>query len=77
VRLVPRGDPFAFSRAARNGVIVKGAGAIETLGEARTVLFDKTGTLTSALPTCRIAGALFQEVIDLAVILNALRALRG
>ena len=35
-----------MSRAARSGVIVKGAGAIETLGEARTVLFDKTGTLT-------------------------------
>jgi heavy metal translocating P-type ATPase len=35
-----------LSRAARSGIIVKGAGAIETLGEARTVLFDKTGTLT-------------------------------
>jgi heavy metal translocating P-type ATPase len=35
-----------LSRAARSGVIVKGARAIETLGEARTVLFDKTGTLT-------------------------------
>jgi heavy metal translocating P-type ATPase len=35
-----------LSRAARAGVIVKGAGAIETLGHARTVLFDKTGTLT-------------------------------
>jgi heavy metal translocating P-type ATPase len=35
-----------LSRAARAGVIVKGAGAIETLGEARTVLFDKTGTVT-------------------------------
>jgi P-type E1-E2 ATPase len=39
-----------LSRAARAGVIVKGAGAIETLGEAKTVLFDKTGTLTSAPP---------------------------
>jgi hypothetical protein len=27
--------------------------------------------------TAAVAGALFQEVIDLAVILNALRALRG
>ena len=33
-----------LSRAARAGIIVKGAGAIETLGQARTVLFDKTGT---------------------------------
>jgi heavy metal translocating P-type ATPase len=39
-----------LSRAARNGVIVKGASAIETLGEARTVLFDKTGTLTVGTP---------------------------
>ena len=49
--------PIAFvsglSRAARAGVIVKGAGGIETLGHARTVLFDKTGTLTVGSPTVR------------------------
>ncbi len=38
------------SRAAHRGVIVKGGGVIERLGEARTVLFDKTGTLTLGLP---------------------------
>jgi len=42
-----------LSRAARSGVIVKGAGAIETLGEARTVMFDKTGTLTVGTPELR------------------------
>jgi heavy metal translocating P-type ATPase len=42
-----------LSRAARAGVIVKGAGAIETLGQARTVLFDKTGTLTVGSPDVR------------------------
>ena len=42
-----------LSRAARRGVIVKGAGAIEMLGEARTVLFDKTGTLTVGTPDVR------------------------
>jgi heavy metal translocating P-type ATPase len=42
-----------LSRAARCGVIVKGAGAIETLGEAKTVLFDKTGTLTAGTPDVR------------------------
>jgi heavy metal translocating P-type ATPase len=41
------------SRAARAGVIVKGAGVIETLGQARTVLFDKTGTLTVGTPKVR------------------------
>ncbi len=46
--------PIAFvagiSRAARAGVIVKGGGVIEQLGEARTVLLDKTGTLTLGAP---------------------------
>ncbi len=46
--------PIAFvsgiSRAARAGVIVKGGGVIEGLGEARTVLLDKTGTLTLGSP---------------------------
>jgi heavy metal translocating P-type ATPase len=38
------------SRAARAGVVVKGAAIIERLGEARTVLLDKTGTLTLGSP---------------------------
>jgi heavy metal translocating P-type ATPase len=42
-----------LSRAARSGVIVKGAAAIEGLGQARTVLFDKTGTLTVGTPEVR------------------------
>ena len=42
-----------LSRAAHSGMIVKGAGAIETLGQARTVLFDKTGTLTVGTPDVR------------------------
>jgi heavy metal translocating P-type ATPase len=58
--------PIAFvsglSRAARAGVIVKGAGGIETLGHARTVLFDKTGTLTVGTPTVR--DVITREGID-------------
>ena len=42
-----------LSRAARAGVVVKGAGTIEQLGEARTVLFDKTGTITLGHPRAR------------------------
>jgi heavy metal translocating P-type ATPase len=42
-----------LSRAARAGVVVKGTGAIETLGQVRTVLFDKTGTLTVGSPEVR------------------------
>lgn len=47
--------PVAFiggmSRAARNGVIVKGGGVLEQLAAARTAVFDKTGTLTYGAPT--------------------------
>ncbi len=38
------------SRAARAGIVVKGAGVIEKLGSARTVLLDKTGTITLGSP---------------------------
>jgi heavy metal translocating P-type ATPase len=50
---VPIALVSGMSRAARIGVILKGGGAIETLGEARTVLFDKTGTLTVGAPRVR------------------------
>ena len=39
-----------MARAARAGVVVKGAGVIEKLGEAKTVLLDKTGTITLGRP---------------------------
>lgn len=46
--------PVAFiggmSRAARNGIIVKSGGVLESLSRARTAVFDKTGTLTYGTP---------------------------
>ena len=46
--------PIAFvgglSRAAKAGVIVKGAGVLERLGSVSAVLLDKTGTVTSGEP---------------------------
>jgi heavy metal translocating P-type ATPase len=38
------------SRAARIGVVVKGGGVIERLGNTRTVILDKTGTVTLGTP---------------------------
>ncbi len=39
-----------LSRCAHAGVVVKGAGTIERLGEARSILLDKTGTVTLGRP---------------------------
>jgi heavy metal translocating P-type ATPase len=51
-----------ISRAAHRGVIVKGGGALETLGRARTLVFDKTGTLTSG--SARVASIEVFGTID-------------
>ncbi|MEU5261988.1 heavy metal translocating P-type ATPase [Amycolatopsis sp. NPDC021455] len=39
-----------LSRSSRLGVIIRGGGALETLGRARTLVLDKTGTLTAGRP---------------------------
>jgi heavy metal translocating P-type ATPase len=41
------------SRAAGRGIVVKGGGTIEALGDARTLFIDKTGTLTVGKPEIR------------------------
>ena len=40
-----------LSRASRAGVVIRGGGALETLGRATTLAMDKTGTLTMGRPT--------------------------
>ncbi len=74
--------PIAFvgglSRAARAGVIVKGAGVLERLGSASAVLLDKTGTVTSGDPEVErvvLLGALSEaETLRLAASLDQLSA---
>jgi heavy metal translocating P-type ATPase len=67
-----------LSRAARAGVVVKGAGAIERLGKARTVLLDKTGTITLGHPVLAdvapLDGILPDEALRLAASLDRLSA---
>ena len=62
--------PIAFvgglSRAAKAGVIVKGAGVLERLGSATAVLLDKTGTVTSGEPDVErivLLGAMDEDEI--------------
>jgi heavy metal translocating P-type ATPase len=65
-----------LSRAARRGIVVKGAGVIEALGRARTVLLDKTGTLTQGTPVIErvvpLEGMDERELLRLAASLEQL-----
>lgn len=47
---VPVALVAGLSRAARFGVLIKGAKALEALTQARTLILDKTGTLTDGRP---------------------------
>ncbi|MET0604058.1 MAG: heavy metal translocating P-type ATPase [Baekduia sp.] len=66
------------SRAARAGIVVKGAGVIERLGRARSVLLDKTGTLTLGTPRVAriepVAGTTREDVLRFAASLDQLSA---
>ena len=74
--------PIAFvsgvSRAARVGIVVKGASVIEQLGRVRTVLLDKTGTLTLGAPAVErvvaLDGVEGDELLRLAASVDELSA---
>jgi heavy metal translocating P-type ATPase len=59
-----------INRCARHGIVIKGGGAIELVGQAATVVFDKTGTLTQGTPVVDRVMALngwsAEEIIRLA-----------
>jgi Zn2+/Cd2+-exporting ATPase len=60
----------ALTQATRDGILVKGASHLETLGKVRSVAFDKTGTLTRGkLRVTRVtatAGVTENEVVRMA-----------
>ncbi|MEI2653643.1 MAG: heavy metal translocating P-type ATPase [Microthrixaceae bacterium] len=47
---VPIAVTSGLSRAARRGVVVRGGGTLERLGQVDTVFLDKTGTITAGRP---------------------------
>jgi len=47
---VPVALVAGLSRAASFGVLIKGAGTLETMARIRTLILDKTGTLTEGRP---------------------------
>lgn len=71
---VPVAMVAGLSRCARNGILVKGGGALEALADAKTVLLDKTGTVTDGrarLLEAKVAeGYSATEVLRLAASLD-------
>jgi heavy metal translocating P-type ATPase len=60
-----------MSRAAAAGIIVKGGGALETLGRAQLVFVDKTGTVTTGAPTLTDITPLSELDADTVLLLAA------
>ncbi len=55
VLATPTSIMAAIGHAAKNGIIVKSGGALETVGKANAFAFDKTGTITDGkLSVCNI-----------------------
>jgi Cd2+/Zn2+-exporting ATPase len=65
----------ALSHAARQGILVRGGAALESLAQVRAIAFDKTGTLTQGLPAVRdfitLNGIEPQQALAIAASLEA------
>ncbi|HEV2809147.1 MAG TPA: cation-translocating P-type ATPase [Acidimicrobiales bacterium] len=65
----------AVGAASRQGVLIKGGGALEALGAVRGVALDKTGTLTrnqpSVVEVATVDGVSRRHVLELAAALGA------
>lgn len=72
---VPVSVVAAISRAARDGILIKGGVYLERLGGVRVIAFDKTGTLTQGRPALTdivaIDGLPEDEVLRLAARVEA------
>lgn len=66
---VPAAVTSGISAGARQGLLIKGGAALETIGSVGTIAFDKTGTLTENKPQITDIiplGAAEQDVLALA-----------
>lgn len=65
-----------IARAARGGVLIKGGGPLEQLGNLRAIAFDKTGTLTKGKPALTevipFQGLSENELLEIAVAVEQL-----
>jgi Cd2+/Zn2+-exporting ATPase len=65
----------ALSHAARQGILVRGGAALESLAQVRAIAFDKTGTLTQGSPVVRdfitLNGVEPQQALAIAASLEA------
>lgn len=72
---VPVTVTAAVGAASKIGVLIKGGGALETLGKIRTIALDKTGTLTQNKPivieVVTVATATRDQVLAIAAGLEA------
>jgi Cd2+/Zn2+-exporting ATPase len=75
VMSVPTAVVAAITRAARDGILVKGGVHLEALGRVRAVAFDKTGTLTAGRPALTdvvpAPGRSEQQLLGLAAAVEA------
>lgn len=71
---VPVALVAGLSRAAHFGVLIKGAGPLETMSRIRTLILDKTGTLTDGRPQIvtieSVDGMAKDEILRLAAALD-------
>lgn len=65
-----------IARAAKNGVLIKGGGPLEQLGELTAIAFDKTGTITEGKPKLTVVKGFNNtsedEVLKIAVAVEKL-----